>query len=479
MREEYWRLLKERAEKLARESSVGAALADLTEAAAIMPEKQAELASLIERCRREGLWASARAAGTLEQLELIADQLAGEDGRLGAEDCRELASAYGGMCSSLLQRHDFSAALACLSKASERGINLLDRAGVRDAIFRCIPKLNAGQARRFGAVLAEIDKAFLRNEGRSLLKVQIAAIQTVLRQGKSEDVREWIEELLEQFGAVPELAALKAQAEVVCDLSPEGMAAQEPEESSPGVEELSRWFPVQPGRWWEYTDGGKGRELWRVASVEKRGADRVVHFEGQARQGSESSDLRKVVYLTENGVYADAPDPSSGGRVLLWSGTKRRVEIQGPNKREVEILDRNAEVTAGGRTFTGCICVRVRSSLIDPGTGEARFSVLSWYWYAPGVGLVKVKTDAGTTWELVSWGMSKEGKEPLSGLSAAKYSVNGSELLKQRPEDLKREGVGTVAPGSFRIGVDFEKESVDTDAGGGSGQGRDELSLTP
>ena len=56
-------------------------------------------------------------------------------------------------------------------------------------------------------------------------------------------------------------------------------------------------------------------------------------------------------------------------------------------------------------------------------------------------------------------------------------SLDSQQVFKERPEELKVEGVGAVGFGVGRIVVDFDKETVDAGGDGGAGEERDELRL--
>ncbi len=420
--EEFGELLTERAGKLSDQGKAGAAARDIEEAARLMPHREAELAPRLRSLTAAELYTAARQVSTLKQAEHLREQLQRVFPVLPSEARHHLAGAYGRVCAEALRAGDVVRAVESMVAAEGIDAALCQREEVVRALQDRTDQLTASEAWTLSEALYGFDPVFLKKQCAFLLGVQLEELTGELEAGDGAGVSRKIAALEEMFGAAPGLSQLKKDV-TSCEDRLRAVRQTSPHVSSGEAriaEDLLTYFPVEVGRWWEYVAGDGRRERWRVEDIRSDGDMITVRFEGQETGPGGTVPMAKDVFITAEAIFATAPSWEAGGRLLLWRppgepSEKARFQ-HGAHLHEWWYAALDDTISLGEETFRDCRHVVMGSSIVDPLTGPTRFAFESHHWYAPDVGLIRIRDDSGNAWNLVNWGRGgQEAGEEESG----------------------------------------------------------------
>ncbi|MEQ8232632.1 MAG: hypothetical protein RLW61_12965 [Gammaproteobacteria bacterium] len=182
-------------------------------------------------------------------------------------------------------------------------------------------------------------------------------------------------------------------------------------------------FPLEEGLAWRYavattTRQGTSRDIHEVVSLGGRAVDGSRHYVRRTAGGTDyhfTVDDEGVWRVGKRLVVELAPQPDVPRRLVLpreprvgaqWQNTThpyvlRRLVHDGVDMRRayvvpmnytIEAVDETVSVPAG--EFTGCVRVVGQAELqmyVDGPTGMRSIPLVTEEWYAPGVGLVRLR----------------------------------------------------------------------------------------
>lgn len=409
-RPEIGALLKRRAAHDAGNGHIGGALQDLEEAAACLPGERVALRKEAVSLASRALYDALLNCQSCEAIDGIRGQFEDLLGSLPALARERLGQGYNRVCVEALAAGEVDHAVQCLN-----GLGLL-KAGLGNlhplkAIFdRETMILSGRDAQRLCAALHAVDPDFLARQGDRLLAFQLEDLRKQLPLHQFDEIQETINRLTVHFGPSEALDRFKADAEkakALAEAVRRGTGGSDGQAMSSDGEALLAYFPLEAGAWWTYVSSTEQRETWRIDHVEQRDGLKA-RFSGDVTGPRGSVAEAKDIYFNGREILAHGPSPAEGGDLLLWSplslGEAARSMNHAAQQKARTYVSFSEKVRCRDKVFQDCLHVKVSHSLLDPMSGDLRIKVDSHYWYAPAVGLVKIETQGGETWELIDWG---------------------------------------------------------------------------
>lgn len=177
-------------------------------------------------------------------------------------------------------------------------------------------------------------------------------------------------------------------------------------------DDLSRYYPLEDGRTWQYRVSlvQPGKEAVVTAGTVVNLPAQTVLGRNAAPQRSELFGQTVVRFLADDGsgvlefaqqVADEPPQAKERPSYVLkqpvevgtswsstWRGARRGMPVSFPVVKAITSVDDTVMVPAG--TFADCLHVRISGRVeLDLGTGLANVEVTGDEWYAPGVGFIK------------------------------------------------------------------------------------------
>lgn len=196
-----------------------------------------------------------------------------------------------------------------------------------------------------------------------------------------------------------------------------------------GVAQLQRYSPLEVGRRWIYRHNDGTLDYQFLDRIEDHPSfGKVYRFENHFEVGDLKIPYTKSSFWLEGKLHQGAGlDALSSMKALalplseksLWDWKNGEITFE----RSYESLNETVVVRAG--TFKECLKVKAVSRY----KSESTRAVVQWFYYAPGVGLVKVESENPTEgYELESYqALSSDSEEGGSSESKAQEEVKATQ----------------------------------------------------
>ena len=307
---------------------------------------------------------------------------------------------------------------------------------------------------RFGATIASAFVEAARSDlGREGFDAAAQALKAGAEFGAVADgaLVDTLADVVRKDASAGDLARARARLKLLTDLGLKGEAidrakrevergveAPRPAPESAGKsEELADpaaipHFPLVVGSQWRYLYGDGSREVLKMSEIEPRKDGRSAYrFTSELILGDARIPYQKTGYFSGSCFHLGSSSRALGADPILkapvacgtrWSWRKGDIACE----REYVAVD--ARVTCRAGSFDNCLKVKATSRL-DSGGTKSR-PIVQWFYYASGVGLVKI-----------------EGETPFDGRELEEYRIGDGPPLKPPALDGKSIAGGEPAAG--------------------------------
>ncbi len=422
------RLYTSRAEKARGAGRFEVAAADLKALAEELPARRSEFEGKLHEVEAAMVTARLGSAESLRQAEAAVAALGAPIPDLRARFGGSIAEAYLKLAKTSASRDDIESALAAAKAALAYG-GVAEGALIENVALALGRAIAAGSLDGASQRLAALDLLVGERVKRGSDEADLSAR---LREVRAQISVAYRAQWSAQIARGERKGALKALREYLFLEPDDAEARRRLEElepslagalSEPGVAvgpETLPYLPLIAGSRWGYLQGDGSREVQKLDRIEALADGRTVYrFSTELRIGEAKIPYQKTGFFAGEYFQFGAGMRATAGELILklpvakgerWTWKKGDIHC------EREYVDTEARVVCRAGTFDRCVKVKATSRFVASGVRSR--PVVQWFYYAPGVGLVKIEAETpfdGRELEDYHIGPSPIGPSPAAG----------------------------------------------------------------
>ncbi len=447
------RLYTSRADKARGAGRFEIAAADLKALAEEFPSRRGEFQAKLEEIESAMVAARLGSAESMRQIEAGVTALGGPIPDLRSRFGSQIAETYLKLAQTAASRDDIDGSLAAAKAALTYGgvarSDFLDRVALALGHAISAGSLD-GAPQRLASLDLLVGERVKRGSDEADLRTRLRDVRTQLSiayraqwsaQIARGERKVALKALKEYLALEPDDAEARRRHD---ELEP-GLSVAPRDSSVPVGPETVRYLPLILGSRWGYLQGDGSREVQKLDRIEPIADGRTVYrFSTELRIGEAKIPYHKTGFFAGEYFQFGAGLRATTGELVLklpiakgerWTWKKGDIHC------EREYVDTEARVICRAGTFDRCLKVKATSRF--DASGVRSRPIVQWFYYAPGVGLVKIEAETpfdGRELEEYRIGPGPESAEKRKGAAAGVGDPPAGRPARGEPADGPRLG---------------------------------------